>query len=1135
MNIDKTLVNFSALDQDLSQGLTVFQPFVLARRQVCTLAFGSLQEFYSQEKFSDQEMDTLSTEKIIQILPTTHKIAVLLRFSAAHPSLQHFLFRTCSQLCPAHFASEEAFVREFNQFREEVGSLTEGMITVSTLTALRVFRMRLFAAIDRTYKHIQREKKYAFGMFGSLAMEFKNCKKDLLIAFRLFDSDKIDYSREGVERALRCALVLFDSIWVVLKDKTDRPALLEDVKFVNQHLRLLQKGAAHPTSFLPVLLLPLQNVKFMCDAFELNPKVQNWLSDFSSTLQIHMEMLSTLFSGATKQNKKTLKEACKKLSNLAFTCTKELNALVIDFSAYETLHAVDQRKQLEKLAAIVENIEKASQSLYAVRNAYSQLMDYLDRLIEVTPSDEAVNPHTQYPYSCYLNLAYAVLETLKKGAANFMTFHETIEEVIPQGFRSFQATLIDLIDLRLRQEHQPHPLLIQVLHEMRQVYAPSRYNKVQGYAESRQNALLIKSMEPAAVSENPLYKKIFQLLKNGLKTRSWPKLFLKSPFVDNVESQKLENKYYYAWSQIVCGHVETLPNLGNVTDRCRQEALKTKQEPLEKYKPAARLFWEEISRLSLKIDEWEERLTCLDPDNPLREQVQLFQKQLKIDILSPGQAIKAFLDIEDGQAVKKASRVVRKNRGLLRPTVDLTPKVLVEAAIPTLKEEQQTFAHFEKFVRLLGSRYLGFTAATESQVRLNALQQSSGTNLLNSLPAIKELVPHLSDYGHLPFFIHALYLKMSVALEQALIFTTAHLNVYKDPEDKEHGLLKTRGQECFWQTHDLLYFKTLLQNHVFVTTKTVLFTGESRQLFEKLSRVVGVSGRHPASGHDELSDLLMEDSKPEFMEKRWNQAQGALFSIFKVMKLEGEEIAEEPLLGTECLSLIKDDPLPQWRDEARVFLQAFQDQVRGLQEFLSFPHNRIVPLIDEYDDSGSRRQGTIMSSLNDMMIHLNILESLIFFPEDPSLCLTLAEEALLAQASILESVFLILHSYLPERYLWEETKPRPRRYLHQIDELAKKLRGYGKREEAFYQKTCDLSSQFVHYLKHSFRYYQSSSCPTTQLRDHIKTLSIMRERTPSQNLHDYIARVLVLRIKLPALETLKIAKEWLSVYEEFLE
>lgn len=1126
MNID----SFSALDQDLSHGLAIFQPFYLAYQQVYTLAFGALQELFSQEKFSNRQVEALSKDEVIKLLPTSHKIAVLLRFSSTHPALQHFLFRTCSKLCPTHFANEEAFVREFNQFREEVGALTEGMITVNALTPLRVFRMRLFAAIERTYKHIQGEKKYVFGVIGSFDKEFRNCKKDLLIAFDLFDADKVDYSREGVEKALRCAIVLFDSIWKVIKDKPDRPALLEDVKWVNQLLRLLQKGAAHPTSFLPILLLPLQNVKFVCDPFELNPKVERWLNDFSYTLQIHMEMLSTLFSRATKQNKTTLKDVCEKLSGQTFGCTKELNTLVNAFSGYETLHAIDQRKQVGVLAAIVQNLEKASQSLQALRYTYSQLMHYVDRLCGVTPPDQAVNPCAQYPYSCYLNLAYAVLETLKKGAANLMTFHETIEEVLPQGFRSFHATLIDLIDLRLRQEDPPHQLLISVLHEMRQVYAPSRYSKVQGYAESRQNAILVESMKSVATSENPLHKKVFLLLKNGLKTRSWPKLFLRSPFAD-ADSQKLENGYYYAWSQILYNRVDALPNLGSLVDRCRQAALKAKQEPIEKYKPAARLFWEEVSRLSLKIDEWEEKLTCLDSENPLKEQIQKFQKQLKIDILSPGQAIKAFLDIEDGQVIKKSSRVVRKNRGLLRPTVDWSPRVLFEPKKIALKEEQQTFAQFEQTVRLLGDRCLGFTAATQHQVRLTALQQSSGTHLLNSLPAIKELVTHLASCAHLPFFIHALYLKMSVALEQALIFTTAHLNIYKDPEDKEHALLKTRGQECFWQTHDLLYFKALLQNHVYTETKNILFTKESRQLFEKLSRVVGVSGRHPASGHDELSDLLMGVSKPELVEERWNQAQGTLSSIFKTMKLKGEAPKEEPLSDVECL--INDDPLPKWREDARELLQSFQDQVRGLQEYLSFPHNRLVPLIDEYDETGRQRQGTIMSSLNDIAIYLNILDSLIFFPEDPSLCLTLTEEALLSQASILESVFLIVLSYLPERYLWEETKPRPRRYSHQIDEFAKRLRGCGKREDTFYQKTGEISGQLVHYLKHSFRYYQPSSCPATQLRDQIKILSIMRER--GANIDDYIARVLVLRIKLPTLEVLKIAKEWLTIYEELLE
>lgn len=743
------------------------------------------------------------------------------------------------------------------------------------------------------------------------------------------------------------------------------------------------------------------------------------------------------------------------------------------------------------------------------------------------------------------------------------------------------------------------------------------------------------------------HKKVCDLLYPVLLTRQWPKMFIKSPFSKDKEHLKLEKQFYYELYE--CMESRILEFKGdNISalfeaffiilknakidplpfeNLCRdfstkieklQKKVKLEKASVENFEERAGKFWEDIAEAGLSLDKICDSLTLLIYDqtmlNPealaplVNSQNFMMEIQRLFDLnfrSSVSHSVNSFLErsawIKDEQSKTIPLRIIsHKRRTFVPKKVDGVSLPIVKPlpAKPsadkfekdlTLEEKFQTF---QKSIAALSHYCLAFEVAqkTPTQIRLNELQQTAASHLIKSMPALKELFNNIKSYGHHPFFIHALYLHLSVAMEQLGILTAANLNVYIEPEDKEHALLKRMGRECFLHKHHPLnYGKLIERNHLLaqkhLEKKELLFNAEQRVLMDKLSRVIGVSGRNPSSGNDELSLLLdqalrtPEDvGRCEMMEKKLRLSLETCQNFLKAIFREAPQVVPEVSLTqtemSDCLNLLQSRPKvsPRWREEAQVFIQSFKARISGLKDYLSYPLNRFVPAIDEYDASFNQRKGTIFGSLNDMQINLDLVENILSLPEDPTLCLTHTEGALLHPAALLEEAELVVLSHLPVKattapsthYLWEEKNGKPIRYWHDISDYAIKVQASLKtakiqRDEVFYQDLTEFSNALATYLKTSFRYYQPSNCPTTKLRDHCKSLSILRDRLirgvishaeeaeldkhlkishPDQRLEkldQYIADVLVLRIKQPAIQVLKVADSLLQAYEELLD
>ncbi len=756
-------------------------------------------------------------------------------------------------------------------------------------------------------------------------------------------------------------------------------------------------------------------------------------------------------------------------------------------------------------------------------------------------------------------------------------------------------------------------------------------------------------LEQSPQIDSPLLKLYFEtanLLEDAVHSNRWPILFLRNPFAPkeaSVESQLLlEKKFYHAYQMQVesvvlefsLEEIKTcfdtiiffLKNakieLPLVEDHCqdilrllkeiRETIPKLQEMKLEIFEAEAEGFWDTAVEMALKFEALSETLMIRFHEDQARNapsctqfgeligSLHAIMDQFENQVYIPGIAIKRFLKVtelmKESNVKDRDLRKVAPRRSAFRPRSvcwDVVPSAPTPAALPSVRQPvvpktlESAFESFQQIVGQLPHLYRDFTPATATSDyhRLNKLQHEGVENLQGSLVGLRELFSCIDQDGHHPFFIHALHLKLAVAIEQAGKLVSANLNVFHEPDDAEHALLKRMGRECFWQQHNPFNFASLVEKSHRNTHNALLFDRDERPFMQQLSRVIDVTSRYPASGQDSLMLSLRgafsnpNDTAPS--QRMREQFQMALRILLKICKPDASNVQPlEPVQGftkvelQECLSLTKKGLPTPWREKAQRVTQTLRDRIIQQKQNLAFPADRWVPAIDGADRSFEKRKGTIWGCLHDMEIGLDLCEQVLSFKEDPALCLILAEEVLLHQTTILEEAQLILLSYLPCRaseksshhYLWQEDGNKCLRYQHSIGKHAERLPEFLQqqgivRPAEFYEKLKNLSSARVQYLQSSYRYYhhQERPCAITMLRDTIKNLSTLRDKViqnqlthfeqseidqrfgikdPSERLSKldaYIQEALIERIKLPALEVLLVAEELLSIYEDVRE
>ncbi|MCE5316273.1 MAG: hypothetical protein LLG04_02785 [Parachlamydia sp.] len=631
-----------------------------------------------------------------------------------------------------------------------------------------------------------------------------------------------------------------------------------------------------------------------------------------------------------------------------------------------------------------------------------------------------------------------------------------------------------------------------------------------------------------------------------------------------------------------------------------------------------RLFWDKIASCGAALEEGVTQVELLlqQKNQPAAQKISELLSHLKSryqrDFFSLGQSLYQKYQEREWIEAEEENRLLREERKKRRtapirhkiekpeipaPIEPLASKhtAVTQSAplqVPQAETLDGSLLAFETICRefIPLCRFFEQTSTQSEHLMRTRLQHDSATNLLESLPVIRELAHGLKKHGTNSYFAHLLHLKLAVLLEQASILTASILNIYTAPGESEHALFLNQGRECFWERHSPIQLAKTISTHLLREAlrlnekKEMLLSKEQLALLQSFDRTIAVTSRKPHSGADSLTGLLQnldDEETDETQREQYRQELKATFTqSLKTVSTLLQPVyhstsSPKPSLSTDaikaCLTTFPESEGLS-KEEGQSTLNSLEERLHRLQQHLAIPDQRQVPAIHKHDHSMARRVGTIWSTLNDLIANLTLSRNLLLDAEDPALCLATAESSLLNQSSILEGVLLIVLSHLPcrasssslQHFLWQEEKgKRPPRYRHALESFAQSLPEFLKtakveREEELFQKTIASAQALGGYLRSSYRYYNENNCQAAVLRDKLKLLSILRDGVVHESLSSidllllddclgikesskrlerldqHIAQVIRQEIKLPLLRMLELADEWLDVYEELL-
>ncbi len=525
----------------------------------------------------------------------------------------------------------------------------------------------------------------------------------------------------------------------------------------------------------------------------------------------------------------------------------------------------------------------------------------------------------------------------------------------------------------------------------------------------------LEKLEGATSEAVVFYQRCTKLLSHALLTRRWPKVFLQNPFACQKEDLPLEREFYFEYQKLLQAKLldlsiatlepfcldifAKLEQYGADTSAAKaifsdirtflqtvQNRIRSYPLTLEHFESEAEPFWDEVAEISLRFEAFAQQvmLCCYDITQLRPEIIQEFARLLnfmkfysnllKIDILSPGKSIKAYLGlrkcISSEEAEKKKAERISPKRPQFRPRVIRREAPIAREAAAEPSAAQPSVAAleipqalgaqhelFEKAVSCLAHLCLNLIPSSNDPktVNLTAIQHNSAFHLQESLPAFRELLNSLTRYGHRPFYIRALYLKLSVALEQAGLLVLSNLNVYQEPKDVEHALLKKMGHACFWQLHNPFNLAQELEKEHLRKKKPLPFEPAQRQFLRQIGRVIAITSRQPASGNDPLSMELEQALRDPHQNERAKKAEAVLQIGFTTLlnfvkpilpsQLEGQSpapLAQDSIQKALGLLDFANRPHPI---EADNLIETFQDRIQRLRAFNAFPLNRFVPAI----------------------------------------------------------------------------------------------------------------------------------------------------------------------------------------------
>lgn len=1120
--------------------------------------------------------ELLSLDACLKILPTVHKISLLFGAMDIKPTYTA-LGLDGSPLLLTTDSSAEAHV-----FYHDVRGLTEGVVTVHELNRYGLLKSLLFSAIGR-------------------CQQLEGCSEILAKLERLFrvidaDFNAVD-SWPEMTADIDAALDFF---------KKNCPE--SEKERVLRYLGIFKKAVSQPLLYMPQLMTRVQT-QYLDGGDEedmqtIDGEAIQWLEELLASWKLQFQRFSASFThnkrlaGVWQQVQQDSAQAIQRLKK-AIVCLKE----------YEALPAPEQRGQVERLSCNMLQFEYLEQPRKNLAEHFEQLRQLCADNSQF--EKVVANPYhyfdALYAYSvraiqnsakCYqthfekldrlLHPQFRTLSDITVIDLYHLQLDQYLhDEISPSEWSEIENLNMDskLTDLLCK--------IHRVFERMRHTFAQRGNLSREEFLKSSQNIqavahvlqeaanLLKQTRHPKAVGLLKLCYNVADSLMKPLATDRWPQMFSKSPFAKTKVKLADEQAFYLGFlaamrSEIlefrpqflmmkILGHVLNLSDEESVFASqllrmdCQlvksilsfQNHLKERpkltldnlENEIYDFRETLTLFVREMNDLFESVERplaeyIASTPACSDACRQLQAMMVRGRKAFDSNLLSPTQIFLNYLHRRERQKIKT-------------PAVEVSVPPSLPIKVPTKPSPKlcQTFQDFERYCSAFAHLCLEFTPVGKKgeAARMTQHQHEHAANLLEKLPAMRELVRSLHAFGNHPFVAISLYLRMAVAMEQVGKMVTAVLKVPVKEKGAHYDILKLQGRECPWVDHSPHLFANLLQGD------KALLTAAQKECVLSLSRVIAISSRYPVSGHDKLFETVQrllkgEGNKAEECHQLEQELQTAMEACIALMKkalpeIEHRETKELSLPLQLESSLQPVGPVDKsWRKSIAPLFHKINERLKSIQHYRAIDNNCQIPAVGDNESRLDSRMRTIQVALNDLECNLRLIQDLLLSDEAPELCLTFAEEAALRQSVLLEHVLLILASHLPLRalpdsqnhFLWDERDARPSRYSHNLEEFTKKLEGSLKEQQPLLQETRALAAKLQPILQHLYRYHSTAPSPAKDHLERFKALSCLREQMPTEQLDTYIRQSLIHEVKLPALQLLQVVDRWLELYEQQL-
>lgn len=1136
------------------------------------------------------KFEALSLKACLKILPTVHKINLLCGVMDIKPAYQALGFQT-------------ELLADADRFYKDVKELTEGVVTVHELNRYGLLRSLLFSAMGRC-QHVEGCSEVLANLehvFALIDADFNavdswpGLSADIDAAWSFIQARCPEAEREGILRYLGIfrqavsqpllymplLMTRIQTKWLEAEEEVDLQTInREAIHWLEEFLASWKlqfrrfsepiknnKGLARAWQHLQQdgeqAIQKLNKAMLYLEEYEaLAPPEQRGQLDRLNNALLKADYLEQLKNDLA-EHFKLLQQAC-----LSSAETREFQeAVAIPFHYFHVLCTYTARS--------IHNSAKRYQTHFA----------QLDRLL-----------HPQFR----LLSDITVIDLLHLQLDQYMH-----EEISSSEWKQIEDLGMDrmLTNLLVR--------IHGVFERMRHTFArrgKMRLTREEYFKDTKNlqdiadvlveaSGLLRQASHPKAIGLLRLCHNVADCLVNPLASDRWPEMFATSPFAKSKVKPSLEHEFYNGFLSVLRSEIlEFKPEavmitiLGKIFGLKKEEEafssllidtnlqlmkalvllqnhMKARPKPtpdnFEKevydYRDTLTAFVQELDTIFETVERPLAEYIASTPDSSdacrdLQAIMERSRRTFASHLLAPSQILVNYLHRRERQKIQKPAAAIA------------APPFLTTEA-PTLPSQDlcKAFKNFERYCSAFAHLCLEFTPVLRKgeTAQITQHQHEHAANLLEKLPAMRELVHSLHAFGNRPFMAASLYLRMAVALEQVGKMVAAVLKVPVKEKGSNYDILKLEGRECPWADHSPHLFADLLQKD------KALLTSEQKELALSLSRVIAISSRYPVSGHDKLFETVQrllkgEGSKTEERRKLEKELQTALEACMALMKKALPEIEDSETMALPETRLETLRPLAPVDPSLKKFMEAhffqIEERLKSIQHYRAVDRYCEIPAVSETESSLKSRQRTIQVAFNDFAINLRLAQDLFLADETPSLCLTLAEEGALRQAVLLEHVLLILSSHLPLRarpgsqnhFLWDERDLRPSRYSQNLEGFLVSLEGSLANKQPLLQATRPMANRLQPILQQLYRYQGSASGQAQAYLERFKALSSLRDAlvnqqlTPIQQrflekegiglerLDAYIRQCLILDLKLPALQLLQVVDQWLELYEKQL-